>query len=373
MSLPLVSFLFSLFFLLIASYTDLKQRIVPDKISYSMIASGLLVHLAFSVAENNFSPIVFSVLTAGATFFACYALWKAGVWAGGDVKLFTGMAALNPFNPSTLSALGIMNEPLFRSISLPVFPLTLFLFSVFSMMPVAIIIWAKKILRKGISVTKILLSIKNVLPNTLRWAFFLSGARHFFPENNAGLILATIVVFVFALLQEKLKTIFSVLALAAAVFYNPFQALFLAAALSAFMLVFACAFMAFNTAKKLLQEKKQITELGEGMIPAETIAEENKKITRVQPLTISRALELLAANKQKELFNQLHPSGRIIASHRRARGLTIEEIAELKELVRNKRLENHIMVKESVAFVPAVLFAYVALNIVGDVIWNLVF
>ena len=134
----LFSFLISLIGLTIASYTDLKERIVSNKLSYAMIVLGLGIHGIQSILEGNAVYIINSVALGFFSFAGAYALYRLGVWAGGDVKLFAGLGTLNPLNPNVLFL--VLPIELFQSISLPLFPLTLFIFSVFSMLPYGIII-----------------------------------------------------------------------------------------------------------------------------------------------------------------------------------------------------------------------------------------
>ena len=78
------------------SYTDLKSRIAPNLITYSLIALGLLLHLIESLATSSFVPFALSASGAVVAFFFSLFLYKVGAWAGGDVKLFTGIGALMP-------------------------------------------------------------------------------------------------------------------------------------------------------------------------------------------------------------------------------------------------------------------------------------
>jgi hypothetical protein len=123
----------------------------------------------------------------------------------------------------------------------------------------------------------------------------------------------------------------------------------------------------------MLRKEKKITELEEGEIVAETFAETEGKVERYAPLEIKRIINYFTNNKVQALKEYLNPPGRIIASSRNARGLTDEEILELRRLVKEKKLENAVVIKLSAPFVPALLIAYLALNIVGDLLWGLIF
>jgi len=72
----------------IAAYTDYKTGLIPDKITYSLIALGAVL----LVFDFNFQ----AVLIAGAVFAIGYVFYYAGKFGGGDVKLFTGIALILP-------------------------------------------------------------------------------------------------------------------------------------------------------------------------------------------------------------------------------------------------------------------------------------
>ena len=73
----------------VAAYTDAKTGLIPDKITYAMIAAGIALNLIeFDVGLFLVPVIVFAF---------GFALYWAGKIGGGDVKLFTGIAMLLPF------------------------------------------------------------------------------------------------------------------------------------------------------------------------------------------------------------------------------------------------------------------------------------
>jgi len=72
-----------------AAYTDTKTGLIFDKITYPMIAAGIVLN----IAEQQWL-----FLAAGAIVFAIgYVIYYMGKFGGGDVKLFTGIAFLLPF------------------------------------------------------------------------------------------------------------------------------------------------------------------------------------------------------------------------------------------------------------------------------------
>ncbi len=317
----LLSFSFSLIVLIAASYTDLKKRIVSNKLTFGSIALGLLLHAAWAFAEGN--PWIFgiAVFTAGYAFVFAYILYKIGLWAGGDVKLLTGIAALAPLNPFIAGKLGLYSPQLmqlFEPISLPVFPISLFVFTLFSMLPVTIFITMKR-------------------------------ARS---DKKAFNSMARDLVVVIALLV--VSVLFSSSGFASMAFV-----LF-----SAALLYFVMKLMAAS--KVFLRKKVKITELEEGMISAETISVQKGVVKRELAQGMKSFINYI------KHYNLAESDKRIIADNLKARGLTDEEISELQKLVKQGKLKNFVYVKESAPMVPAFLVAFIILNLIGDLLWNLV-
>jgi Flp pilus assembly protein protease CpaA len=82
--------------LLVASYTDLRSREVPDWLSYGLIFSALGIRSIFSIELGW--DILFSGLIGFAAFFIIGALfYYTNQWGGGDSKLLMGMGAVIGF------------------------------------------------------------------------------------------------------------------------------------------------------------------------------------------------------------------------------------------------------------------------------------
>ncbi|MFA4907103.1 MAG: A24 family peptidase, partial [archaeon] len=135
MQFLLAYFFIALAVIIIATYTDIKKRVVPDALSYSAIAIGIGIHAIESYFSSSIWPLVFSVGIAAITFACGYGLWKLGVWAGGDVKLFTAIGAISPFNYAVFTQWVLPNAKILAPISIPIFPLTLFILSAIAVLP----------------------------------------------------------------------------------------------------------------------------------------------------------------------------------------------------------------------------------------------
>jgi Flp pilus assembly protein protease CpaA len=82
---------------LLGAYTDFKTGYIFDKITYPMIAIGILLNLFELGKEISFENFV-NLFSVGITVFILgYAMYWLGKIGGGDVKLFTGIALLLPF------------------------------------------------------------------------------------------------------------------------------------------------------------------------------------------------------------------------------------------------------------------------------------
>jgi len=79
--------------LLVASYTDIKTREVPDWLSYSLIFSALGIRAIFSV-ESGWNILLSGVLGFAVCFAIAYLFYYTSQWGGGDAKLLMGMGAM---------------------------------------------------------------------------------------------------------------------------------------------------------------------------------------------------------------------------------------------------------------------------------------
>lgn len=306
-------FIISLFGLALASFTDLKQRIVPNKLNIFLLSSGLFLHAIISFLQSSLQPLLYSAFATAYSFLFAYLLYKAGVWAGGDVKLFAAIAALNPVNPfvmkPTLESFAIFHA------TLPVFPIELFVFTIFAMMPVSFAIMLKRAER---NIRRKLISLLAAMVAIIALLFVLNASANY-------------------------------IALAALAMLS--------------YLIIAC----LPLARVLFVREKKITELEEGDICGESIRLVRGRVVREKDFNMRKLINYLVQYKNGTA------SGNEIVSPLRARGVTLEEIAKLRELVANGKTEDRILVKESVPMVPAIFIAYVVLNIVGDLLWALVF
>jgi Flp pilus assembly protein protease CpaA len=73
-----------------ATITDMKTGYIFDYITYPMVALGIIISLI--------QMWYFNLISGAIVFILLFIIYKFGGIGGGDVKLFTGIALLNPFN-----------------------------------------------------------------------------------------------------------------------------------------------------------------------------------------------------------------------------------------------------------------------------------
>lgn len=369
-----IFFLISLISLLYATFTDLKERIVSDKLTYSLIGGGFLLQFIIGILNNSLTDFFTATLAMIATFIAAYGLWRIGVWAGGDVKLFTALAILNPVNYGAIRDLIGLKDPVFASISLPFFPLTLFIFSVFSVIPLAIFITAKEIMKQKKIRKKLAEKTKKDFLGILSSTLLVIGAIQLGTFLNIDSIIIIPALAAIGFLGKK------IIPLIAAIFFAAGIILTQTIPTEQFALTFLALFLLYFFIRlyliaktDILIEKTRISELQEGMISAQTIIKEKSGIKIIEPVSIKTVINLVRNNNVKELAADLmKPKGTILASPANAGGVTIEQIKELQKAVKSGQLEDSLRIKKSLPFVPSVLIAYIITQVIGDFLWNLV-
>jgi len=304
-----LAFFVSLLGLILATYTDLKKRIVPNELNLFLTISGFCIYGASSLLLMSWLPLILSFASFSYSFILAYLLYKVGFWAGGDVKLFAALGCINPVNPFFARLFGFTG---FISTK-PLFPAELFVFTLFSMLPVTIALLVLRADRK------------------LRAKLLL--------------LLALIVMLEALSFIVPLKPIASLLST-------------LALLLLAYFFLFC-----FPLAKLVFTRNVKISELHEGDIPAESIKLVDGKVLREKGFNMKKLINYMVQYKMGKTV------GEEIVSPVHARGVALQEIAKLKKLVANGLLEDSILIKESLPMVPAILTAYLILNFTGDLLW----
>jgi Flp pilus assembly protein protease CpaA len=107
-----------------------KGRIIPNWLTLPLIPIGIAFYIILGVYQRDLLLAISGAVGSCIAFGIGYVLWLTGGWAGGDVKLFTALAALVPMFSPYRSAPYSSNYPLF--------PITILFNSVIIMLPIII-------------------------------------------------------------------------------------------------------------------------------------------------------------------------------------------------------------------------------------------
>lgn len=360
------AFLVSLFGLLIASFTDAKTRIVDDKVSYGMLIIGLALFAINGIQTNEWGLFLTAIASGIGMFALGFLLWKIGFWAGGDVKLFTGLAVLNPFNWIGMTQLFSFNS-LWPQSQLPVFGLYLLLASILGMIPLGFFLAIQKLAINTPKRKQITKKIVERIPSLAFFSVFAIGVQSTANQLNLNWIFLFALIIAYLFLPKKMQQIAAIGFLLAAIWFDETQAVISAVELFIGLCVVSIFFIVF-VHSKLFRQTKKISELSEGDIPAVSIVQTH---TGIEVRETPRLLEIIKNLNNASIVKNA-PVEREICSSQSANGLEPEQIQELNHLALGKKIPTELELKESAAFVPAVLIAFVVLNTIGDV-WTVLF
>jgi len=98
--LDVIVFLIVLFFLIFASYNDIKTKEVPDYLNYSLVFFGLIFNLILSIDNLTYSYIVNSLFGLFVFWIIASIMYYSGQWGGGDSKLLIGISSVIGLRPT---------------------------------------------------------------------------------------------------------------------------------------------------------------------------------------------------------------------------------------------------------------------------------
>ncbi|MCD4739723.1 prepilin peptidase [archaeon] len=326
--------------LVIASYTDLKQRIVPNKLNYALIVSGLVLHLLESIMLNSIEPIMLSILGGLSAFFIAFVLYKIGGWAGGDVKLFAGLGALLP-----LPLFGLPAAPLY---AWPLFPLMILTNSVLMAFPFVMFYVFFRTFRDP----KLKDDFKRmVLSAIVKGVVFAGSAFGLFALLDSWSFLVLPLLILMAFLPSSVRHGLAGLLFVAGFVVGSSLESFVVLALMGILV--GSFFEALTHGMKALRKEVVLKDLEEGMISSELILDIDGKIERVQRSFFQKAITPF-------------PAGCIV-SDVSAAGLTVSELKELRKL----KVQS-LLVKDSIPLVPILLLGCIASLVFGDLAWLII-
>ncbi len=343
----------------IASITDMRSGIIPNRLTFTLIAVGIFGYLAYGILTGNLSLFLASLKSLTVMFIAGYLFWMLGAWSAGDAKEFLFIAALIPAYPAFLY--GMFNP----TISYYPFVITVFINTFLSIFPFIFLSSLYVAMGKGLFF-RFIEPIKN-LKKYIETSFVLVAAIGF-SEFFGMRILALLALLLLYRIPGKYRAPLSALAILAYVFalsefwYS--RALFISTYF-VIMLLFIVTINLLLTSisiirKEALTEEAKITDLKEGTIIAEGIYIRDGEVSRDNRGMIEKIKDAAKTGSYQTLFQ-----GKGIAGTGAA-GVTEEEIELLKEYVKNGKLEDQVNVKKSMPFAPVILAGLIISLVVGD-------
>ena len=368
--IPLVCTFIAIIACLYASYTDLKSGIIQNKLTYSLIGLGIILNAVYAFMINDIWFIIIGMIFTAVIFALGYLFWKLGAWAGGDVKLFTALAALLPFSPSLLNynVLGVA----FPIGAIYGFPITIIINSLLSILPFLLIyVLFIALRRKPYLVDEIVTPIKDYRKNMLLALIITSATTltylivSYIPYKSVIISLVLIVALSLTIIKlpNKVKVvIISILTIFA--LYTHLE-LTLMGIVILFISITAVSLLRVFLAsvnKKALQDNYEISDLKEGMIPAYNIYEKADEVYVDNKGFFDKIKESL---EKGDPTSFTAPKGKLLISSMAA-GLTKDDIVILKKLSEENKIDNKLKIKRGVPFAPSILIGLLISLFIGD-------
>ena len=93
----LVQIVITILFTIIFCFYDLREGFLPNKLNFILMIFGFVSNLILTIITGNIKFIFFSIISYSITYIITLMLWQLNIWGGGDVKLFSSIAAVIPF------------------------------------------------------------------------------------------------------------------------------------------------------------------------------------------------------------------------------------------------------------------------------------
>jgi len=362
--------LLSVFIALVASlyaaYTDLKKGIIPNRLTFPLIGLGILLDAIFSYQIGDLLFFVYALIFTGIIFILGYTLWRLGAWAGGDVKLFTGLAALLPFQPYLLrySVLGVP----FPIIASYPFPLTLMINSILGMLPFLIIfVFYIGLKHKRHLIEELLEPIKDYKSGLILSLIVTSSITLTLMITSILqlqiIILTLIIIYILTMMISKLPMKPKVVIIAIVTLYSIYQnpkltIIGILILWASIILLQVIRKLLGKVAREALQDEIKIENLKEGMILA-------YKLYKKDGQYYFDDKSFLEKLKEAAKTGTLQSPGELVLASMAA-GLTKKDIELLLKLSKTGKIPGKVKTKRGVPFAPAIFIGLLLSLFVGD-------
>lgn len=369
-NITLICVIIALIACIYASYTDITTGIIPNKLTFPLMFVGLILNGVNAYLIGDFMIFVYALIFTVGIFILGYIFWRLGAWAGGDVKLFTAVAALLPFQP------GIVNYTIFFNFPITAgypFGLTVIINSILSILPFLLIFVfyiaftekqeIKKVLLEPITNYKKTLSQVLVVNTAIILAVFI-----LYSLKVDTIVLYIILMFILGFAINKLPDKIKYAVVGLFTLYSLYDNLQLT--LTAFISLYISIIfvrliiLLLTTVNKLaLQDDKKVEELEEGMILANDLYETGENKLSFEEDSMFSKFKTAATTGDISVLTS--SNGKLVLKSTAA-GLTDKNIEFFKGIINDGKLENNIRVKRGVPFAPSILIGLLISLFIGD-------
>lgn len=341
---------------IIATYTDVKYGIIPNKLTISTLIIGLLLVSSYYFLIGYFN--LFYYISIGIVFLFNYILWRLGFWAGGDVKLFCAISSL--LIPEFLDVF-----PYFNTTGTYCIPtLYLMINSVFCVFPLIVIYCLYVIIKKKSYLLSKLFDIdcyKNIFYfNLLIIGYFIFS---FINMPLIQLLLTSLFIFIISKYIEynKYFIVLSTLFVVSYALYTNNIFIYLCEFVFFNILIVFGNILRYNLISKVLCDDVNVNDIKEGMILGANLYNENNSY-------YFRDGGLITTIKEQILGCDV---GTIVVSSKIA-GLSKSDIGIMVDLCRKNKI-NTIPIKKGLPFAPFILAGLFLTYLLGNSLKIIVF
>ncbi|MEG3224703.1 MAG: hypothetical protein BME94_04010 [Methanobacteriales archaeon Met13] len=373
--IPLLTTIIAIVACLYASYTDMTRGIIPNKLTFPLIGIGIVLNGFYAFLIGNPWYFMAGLIITGIIFALGYLFWKLGAWAGGDVKLFTALAALIPFYPALISY-SVFNVQFPLEASYP-FSLTIIINSILSILPFLLIyVLFVSVKNKPHLLGKLIAPVKSwkknivltlVITSSVTLTLFITQQIQY-----QMILLSLILIYLLSLLISKLpnqvKAVLISLVTVFALFYN-FKITMTSMALLfvSIMVIEIIKQLLTTVSREALQDDYSTKDLREGMILAHHLYQKNEVVYWDEKSFFQRISE---AFKKKDMTLINPYKGKVVVSSLAA-GLSEEDIELIKNLQNEGKIKDQVRVKRGVPFAPSIFIGLIISLFIGDLAYIL--
>jgi len=342
----------------IATYTDIRYQIIPNWLTFTVGIVGLILGIYYYLNSDVrlIIPYLFTILLV---YILSYLLWHVGLWAGGDVKLFTALSTLfvrEYMDILPLFKFSTLVFPVYiRNIS-PIFDLIFN--SVLSVLPLILLIVIFEIIRNKIYLIKDVVKSINLID-----IIIIFNALMLFTIIDNILDTSVVIKFIILLLisylnrqisgnDNRIIIIISAITLVISIFMNLYM-LYMMEFITISFIYMIRTIITSGIISKALRDYVKIDELDESMVLGYDLCFDGKKYcfdkrSIKEKITSRDNLEVIVSTK--------------------ASGLSMDDIKLIQKLHFEGLLnQKHIIIKKTLSFGPFILAGLIVTLTIGDI------